>query len=261
MTFHVIQWCLVKWEMCYVGSQIRKWGINQTWSIFKLGPNPNMLKQDKMVQTWMNVEQKLGENVPNSHTSEILDKLSPNKRTVSNMELCFCGAFIYSSISVLEDWPWLTKSFLPVFLRLLTCRCRCNFTHLNYGNKSVGMFTVPLLMWLKAGRIRALTFHNLAKGSYESKLVSIRKNTNSLKSLLWYMQRRLWSHNTNRKSWGMPLECFGLFLFASSPKRMRKLVIYKVGCPLVFLEFCISLAHFPCDYLYQGTECILSKCL
>lgn len=125
----------------------------------------------------------------------------------------FWRAFIYSSVSVLEDWPWLTKSFLPVFLRLPTCRCMCNFTHLNCSNKSVGIFTVPLLMWLKAGRIRALTFHNLAKGSYESELVSIRKNTNTLKSQLWYIQRSLWSHNINQKSWGMPLDCFGLICF------------------------------------------------
>lgn len=41
MAFCVIQSCLVK---CYIGSQIRKRGINQTWSIFELGPNPNMSK-------------------------------------------------------------------------------------------------------------------------------------------------------------------------------------------------------------------------
>lgn len=118
---------------------------------------------------------------------------------------------------------WL--SFHLVFLRLLACRYACIFTHLSYksGNKSVGMFTVPLLTWLKSGRIRALTFHNLAKGSHESELLNITKNANSFWSLLWYTQWRLWSHNRNHKSWGMPLECFRLFLFTSSLKRMREL--------------------------------------
>lgn len=202
-----------------------------------------------MVQAWIKVE-----NVPNSHNSEILEELSINKRIILNTKLSFCRAFIYSSFPVLEDWPWLTKSFLPVFLRLC-------FTHLNYGNKSVVMFTVPLLTWSKAGSISVLTFNNLPKGFYKSEWISIRKNTNSLKSQLWCVQKRLWSHNTNQKSWGMPLKCLGLLLFASSPRRMNEFASYKAGCHLVFLESCISLAHLPCNYLYQGTEYALLKCL
>lgn len=59
-----------------------------------------------MVQIRMNVEQKLGENVPNSpNSSEILEELSTNKRTASNTELHFCRPFVYSGVSVLEDWP------------------------------------------------------------------------------------------------------------------------------------------------------------
>lgn len=72
------------------------------------------------------------------------------------------------------------------------------------------------------------------------------------------MQRRLWFYNTNQKSQGMPLKCFGFLVLASFRQRMSKLVIYEVGWPLFSVEFCISLAYFPCDYLYQGIECILS---
>lgn len=124
-----------------------------------------------MMQTWINVEQQLGENVPNSQSTEILEEIFTNKRTVSNTELC--RAFIYSTVSVLEDLA-LINCVLPV--RLLTCRRTCNFTHMSYSSRSVGMFRVLLLTWLKAGRIRALAFHNLPKGCYESALVRIRKN-------------------------------------------------------------------------------------
>lgn len=93
----------------------------------------------------MNIEQKEGINVPNSYSSEAVEEISTKKRIVLNSGLCFSRALIDSSVSVWEYWPHLTK--FPVFLRLLACRCVCIFTHLNYtsGNKSVGMFTVPVL--------------------------------------------------------------------------------------------------------------------
>lgn len=77
-----------------------------------------------------------------------MEEITTKKRIVLNSELCFSRALIDSSVSVLEYLPRFTKSFHPVFLRLLTCRYGCIFTRLNYksGNKSVGMFTVPFLI-------------------------------------------------------------------------------------------------------------------
>lgn len=50
--FSLIWGCLVKCEMCDIGSQLRKWSINRTESIFELSPDPNVLKQDKMVHKY-----------------------------------------------------------------------------------------------------------------------------------------------------------------------------------------------------------------